>query len=536
MDARRGQRFVVAGDGVPASEPFQLHAQRGDVKMNVDAGSSGRRAGGVLLTSLGAAGVAHHGVLGLVLGAVANDDASTRDLGEALQTSGGISLGAGVATLAGGIVLIATSRTRIDFAPAEPPGKDSARARPVAPKYWLGQWCGHASSEVVLCCVGACRAPADGVRVRRRCAGRRGCGQGGLALEADATDHGGAASRVGRAGRRGQATAPQEAGALEPSERSLLHQARRKGSSRGIERRRRVGGSISAGVQPRLAPVEGWPGRKQRVRGAARTDRRVLRRTSRHRRRAPDAAALRARSHQASRDLAHEIHHALQHQHFDLPKQLPNADAELAVTALVEGDAQVAMGAYIGAEQGAPVRRTLRMLKEVTGRVSLDEISHKDQGSEKLSHALPIFRARLTFPYVDGMRFVTDLYRAGGFRLVDRAYSRLPDSTEQVLHPDKYIAGERPTEVADPRPPSGYERVHVGRMGELQIRVALEACVGADQARARQARVGVVMLSRSPILRTTSQCSGVPFGTPSRTRSSSRTRWNGARIVGARAS
>ena len=181
--------------------------------------------------------------------------------------------------------------------------------------------------------------------------------------------------------------------------------------------------------------------------------------------------------------LAHEIHHALQHQHFDLPKQLPNADAELAVTALVEGDAQVAMGAYIGAEQGAPVRRTLRMLKEVTGRVSLDEISHKDQGSEKLSHALPIFRARLTFPYVDGMRFVTDLYRAGGFRLVDRAYSRLPDSTEQVLHPDKYIAGERPTEVADPRPPSGYERVHVGRMGELQIRVALEACVGADQAR-----------------------------------------------------
>ena len=187
--------------------------------------------------------------------------------------------------------------------------------------------------------------------------------------------------------------------------------------------------------------------------------------------------------------LAHEIHHALQHQHFDLPKQLPNADAELAVTALVEGDAQVAMGAYIGAEQGAPVRRTLRMLKEVTGRVSLDEISHKDQGSEKLSHALPIFRARLTFPYVDGMRFVTDLYRAGGFRLVDRAYSRLPDSTEQVLHPDKYIAGERPTEVADPRPPSGYERVHVGRMGELQIRVALEACVGADRG-ARKASEG----------------------------------------------
>ena len=173
VDARRGQRFVVAGDGVPASEPFQLHAQRGDVKMNVDAGSSGRRAGGVLLTSLGAAGVAY-GVLGLVLGAVANDDASTRDLGEALQTSGGISLGAGVATLAGGIVLIATSRTRIDFArgaAGQGFGARSSRGSEVLARSVLR--CGQAHPVRWSCAAGACRAPADGVRVRRQAAAAR---------------------------------------------------------------------------------------------------------------------------------------------------------------------------------------------------------------------------------------------------------------------------------------------------------------------------------------------------------------------------
>ena len=35
----------------------------------------------------------------------------------------------------------------------------------------------------------------------------------------------------------------------------------------------------------------------------------------------------------------------------------------------------------------------------------------------------------------------------GGWEAVDRAYSRLPDSTEQVLHPEKYEAREVPMEV-----------------------------------------------------------------------------------------
>jgi hypothetical protein len=51
------------------------------------------------------------------------------------------------------------------------------------------------------------------------------------------------------------------------------------------------------------------------------------------------------------------------------------------------------------------------------------------------------------FPYLQGLTFVNQLWAQGGWDAVDGAYGRLPDSTEQVLHPEKYEAGEKPVEV-----------------------------------------------------------------------------------------
>jgi hypothetical protein len=183
--------------------------------------------------------------------------------------------------------------------------------------------------------------------------------------------------------------------------------------------------------------------------------------------------------------VAHEIHHALQAQHFTLPSyEGLGDDAALAAQALVEGDAMVAMAAYLGAHHGAPIRRTIRRVSDVIKAVPLEEVLGSD--GQRLAHALPIARERLAFPYLDGMNFVTDLYRAGGFALVDRVYEHVPVSTSQILHPEKLVAGIAPAEVVVPAP-AGEQVLLDERLGELQTRVVLSQCLPAKRAEAAAA-------------------------------------------------
>ena len=58
-----------------------------------------------------------------------------------------------------------------------------------------------------------------------------------------------------------------------------------------------------------------------------------------------------------------------------------------------------------------------------------------------------ILRETLLFPYQQGLVFVNGIWARGGWKAVDRVFGRLPDSTEQVLHPAKYEAGEKPVDV-----------------------------------------------------------------------------------------
>jgi hypothetical protein len=56
------------------------------------------------------------------------------------------------------------------------------------------------------------------------------------------------------------------------------------------------------------------------------------------------------------------------------------------------------------------------------------------------------------FPYREGRTFAATLFEAGGWDGVNRAYVDLPRSTEQVLHPERYLAEEpdTPTDVFVP--------------------------------------------------------------------------------------
>ena len=169
--------------------------------------------------------------------------------------------------------------------------------------------------------------------------------------------------------------------------------------------------------------------------------------------------------------LAHELTHALEDQRFGLPRSVGlSDDRTLAQTALVEGTATVVMDSY--------AQRFLDPLALAAEAASLDSGATGD---------LPRFaEAEVTFSYVTGARFVEELLALGtGWTLVDYAYERrLPASTEQILHPEKYIDDERPLPVPAPASPGpDWRALDAGTLGEFGTREVLaegEPGLGAD--------------------------------------------------------
>ncbi|HZE68363.1 MAG TPA: hypothetical protein VE135_02410 [Pyrinomonadaceae bacterium] len=139
--------------------------------------------------------------------------------------------------------------------------------------------------------------------------------------------------------------------------------------------------------------------------------------------------------------MAHELTHALQDQHFNLrrfedwPKG--DADAELAAHALIEGDATLAM--------------TLYMAKNpLVALAFMRSLGSTSTSSEQFKQAPRALRESLVFPYQEGSEWATQLYKRGGWQMVSDAFTKLPQSTEQILHPDKYFAREAPLKIALP--------------------------------------------------------------------------------------
>lgn len=174
---------------------------------------------------------------------------------------------------------------------------------------------------------------------------------------------------------------------------------------------------------------------------------------------------------------AHEVVHALQDQHFDLDggvleREELSDDQALAITALIEGDASFSEVAYL-LERPA-------LLEEF-----LAEIESTEFDSAILDAAPPIISSTLLFPYEDGFVFVEALHGEGGWELVNSAFTSPPQSTEQILHPEKYLAGEAPVEVdvADFTSLLGddWEVFDDNTFGEYQIRVILQQSSMPDE-------------------------------------------------------
>jgi hypothetical protein len=142
--------------------------------------------------------------------------------------------------------------------------------------------------------------------------------------------------------------------------------------------------------------------------------------------------------------LAHAYIHTLQDQHFDLRETNAHAaatDAKLAVQALVEGDATLSTALYSYENVMAVEWEHLTELIVRTEQL--------DYG-EELSHSQAWARLQ-RFPYWEGRRFAEALFQAGEWEAVNRAYTDLPRSTEQVLHPERYLEGpDTPISVVIP--------------------------------------------------------------------------------------
>ena len=167
--------------------------------------------------------------------------------------------------------------------------------------------------------------------------------------------------------------------------------------------------------------------------------------------------------------LAHELEHALVDQAVRLPDAVraeePPAgaeDAAIAASALVEGDATLVTDVY--AAENLSFADALGEI--VPGLASIRELV-----------GLPHYITEgLFFPYVEGLRFVCELYERGGWRAVDRAYRKLPPSSAAVMFPERYLTGERPVDPPDPPDPgAGWRRIDRQALGAADLLLLFEA-------------------------------------------------------------
>ncbi len=174
--------------------------------------------------------------------------------------------------------------------------------------------------------------------------------------------------------------------------------------------------------------------------------------------------------------LAHELTHALQDQNFDLESSLDkvkdNDDRGLALKCVAEGDATIAGFAYaLGRMDDSTADTVTNNLKQLPQALA----SEAPNTPEGLS-------APLLFQYSDGVRFVAEAYRRGGWPAVDALYRNPPQSTHQILHPSLYFDSNAPVPQIEL---AGYDRIMSGwtkadddTYGELLLRIILERNLG----------------------------------------------------------
>ena len=174
--------------------------------------------------------------------------------------------------------------------------------------------------------------------------------------------------------------------------------------------------------------------------------------------------------------LAHELTHALQDQNFALQDKLDarktNSDAEMALKSVAEGDATMAGFAYVAGRMDNSVADSL-----ASSMKNLPETFAAQSKDTPEGIGYP-----LIFQYSDGVRFVYEAYKRGGWKAVDALYGKPPQSTQQIIDPALYFDGElTPVEVelgGYQTPLKEWTKADEDTFGELSLQIILELGYG----------------------------------------------------------
>jgi hypothetical protein len=161
--------------------------------------------------------------------------------------------------------------------------------------------------------------------------------------------------------------------------------------------------------------------------------------------------------------LAHELTHALDDQWFDLNRpQYDNADDDtgFGFLGLTEGNARRIEDAYVS---------SLSSSEQAQAFVEQEDLVSQHPEVFQLP---AILLTLLQAPYDDGPQFVDAVLAAGGQAALDNAFRTPPVSSEQILDPKKYVAGDVPIEVATPAADAPSPS-NDGVIGELLLREML---------------------------------------------------------------
>ena len=174
--------------------------------------------------------------------------------------------------------------------------------------------------------------------------------------------------------------------------------------------------------------------------------------------------------------LAHEIEHALQDQHFDLKKFAApikdDGDLQLARSSLVEGDATALMLEFQAQAMGVPPDQ----LSELIAQMGKQLVSGSVPNTPEFDKAPPFVRETLMFPYLSGLMFVESIRKASPWAKVDDVFQTPPESTEQILHPEKYAAHEHPVKITPAPVPALAPKKELRRdvFGELVMKILFD--------------------------------------------------------------
>ena len=174
--------------------------------------------------------------------------------------------------------------------------------------------------------------------------------------------------------------------------------------------------------------------------------------------------------------ISHELVHALQHQYLNLDSLVElkgQNDRRTAAQSILEGQATLAQLLVLMPEQRIESLPNFWDLRTA--------LSAQQQGMKVFASAPLWLREYVIFPYLGGAEFVRWFERE--FPGKQPYGALMPISTEQILHPARYAAGDRPDRLAFESSGPDTVRCEDG-LGEFEIRLLLEQYLGDDSTAA----------------------------------------------------